>query len=223
MSRGEYFNFLAFQWDISKAKRLVSNRKPDTHIRVEDVYGTFLSPYDAEPEVDADGNKSYSLSLIRIDTEHALAMDVSRLAEPLIGVALPTGEDGGRDNILIDGWHRVYRAFHEGVETLPIYILNDDEELACRTAGELEADSKERKRLELAGLLAWVENEAPAWIPDFVRAAEKKGLNVQVVVSSPHAEWDDEDVMAIIDMDSGADRVGFLAPGSVEELIRYYR
>jgi hypothetical protein len=101
--RPEHFRLLAGLWDIQKAKELVKDREPD---------GT-VSPNN----LDAWGDAIY------IDKEYAMTVDLSR---PLI-VAHIAG-----DYLLIDGWHRMYRARQEGVEQLKAHLLSEDDEAKVR-------------------------------------------------------------------------------------------
>ena len=66
-TNGEVFRFMAFAWDIEKAKKIVSRRVPLHQLDVDDVFNAFLSGHEKR-----DDNKLY-LSLIGIDTDHALS------------------------------------------------------------------------------------------------------------------------------------------------------
>ncbi len=61
------------------------------------------------------------------EMDHAVGADLSK---PVIFLPFK-GE-----HLLVDGWHRLYRAVTESVETLPCYILTEEEAgvvLASRT------------------------------------------------------------------------------------------
>lgn len=66
----------------------------------------------------------FSLGIIRVDEAYARSAD---LAVPLIVAPLP---DEG--HLVIDGWHRIWRALQEGVATLPAYLLTAEETKAVR-------------------------------------------------------------------------------------------
>jgi hypothetical protein len=62
------------------------------------------------------------------DRGYALTADLS---EPLIVATLHSDEHGD-SSLLIDGTHRLYRAYREGTTQLPAYVLNVAESLAIR-------------------------------------------------------------------------------------------
>ncbi len=102
----ETFQFLAYAWDVTAAQRIAAGR--DTlDIPVEQI--------------------AQWLPLIVIDKEHAATVD---LTDPLIIV--PVADAG---HIAIDGWHRVWKAAHQGVETLQGVLLTHAEENEVRLCG----------------------------------------------------------------------------------------
>lgn len=66
---------------------------------------------------------------VRIDKDHAGTVDLSR---PILYAALTglNGDDFG--HIVLDGWHRVYRARSEGIAELPAYLLTAEAEQQAR-------------------------------------------------------------------------------------------
>jgi hypothetical protein len=67
------------------------------------------------------------------DRDYAMTTDLS---EPLLVAALRS-EEGEEFPLLIDGTHRLYRAFVEGVNELPAYLLSIEESLAIREDGAI--------------------------------------------------------------------------------------
>lgn len=65
------------------------------------------------------------------DRDYAMTTD---LTEPLIVATLRTS-DHGRSPLLIDGTHRLYRAFREGLAELPAYVLSEAETQDIRIDG----------------------------------------------------------------------------------------
>lgn len=65
------------------------------------------------------------------DRDYAMTTDLS---EPLIVATLRTS-DHGRSPLLIDGTHRLYRAYQEGVAELPAFVLDEMETQAIRFDG----------------------------------------------------------------------------------------
>jgi hypothetical protein len=61
-----------------------------------------------------------------IDENHAAKADLSR---PILFVPFHDGT-----SVLVDGWHRLWRAVSEGVESLPCYELTPEEARACLIA-----------------------------------------------------------------------------------------
>lgn len=56
-----------------------------------------------------------------LDVAHALALPLDALLEPLLFVS------HRNKHVLIDGWHRYYKAVAIGLEELPAYILTQEE------------------------------------------------------------------------------------------------
>ncbi|MFG3438394.1 hypothetical protein ACGF0J_14215 [Nonomuraea sp. NPDC047897] len=102
----EVFHFGPYAWNITAAERIVEGREPD-YIRV--------------------GKVAALLWLVHVNEDYAATVD---LAKPLI--LAPFADVG---NIPIDGWHRIWKARREGVETLPAHALTADEEHIVRTHG----------------------------------------------------------------------------------------
>ncbi|MEU4574625.1 hypothetical protein [Nonomuraea sp. NPDC023979] len=103
----EFFQMLAWRWDVTAAKEFARGRETEGRINPREWAGM--------------------LHLVAIDTEHAARVDMS---EPLIVITVP---DSGM--LIIDGWHRLYKALDTGVPELAAVILTADEELACRIFG----------------------------------------------------------------------------------------
>ncbi|GAA1771966.1 ParB N-terminal domain-containing protein [Nonomuraea bangladeshensis] len=106
-SRLEFFQMMAWRWDITTAKKLTRARTPQGRIDPREWAGM--------------------LRLIAINTEHAAEVD---LAEPLIVATVPNG-----GMLIIDGWHRLYKALTMEVAELPAVVLTAEEEVACRIFG----------------------------------------------------------------------------------------
>jgi hypothetical protein len=103
----EFFQMLAWRWNVSAAKKFARGREA----------GCWIDPREW----------SGMLHLVAIDAEHAANVDMS---EPLIMITVP-----GSGMLIIDGWHRLYKALDTGVPELSAVILTAEEELACRVFG----------------------------------------------------------------------------------------
>lgn len=76
-----------------------------------------------------EGDEARSLfSPMRLDREYAMTTDIDT---PVL-VATALNEDGHDYHLLIDGIHRLYRAYTEGAEELPAYFLTLKESQAVR-------------------------------------------------------------------------------------------
>ncbi|MFI6295965.1 ParB N-terminal domain-containing protein [Nonomuraea sp. NPDC050790] len=106
-SEVEWFQILAWRWNITTAKQLAKDREPQARL-------------------DPAAWKAM-LGVITINTEHAARVD---LTEPLIVAPVPNG-----GMLIIDGWHRLHKALNTGVTELQAVILTAEEELACRIFG----------------------------------------------------------------------------------------
>ncbi|MFI6392211.1 ParB N-terminal domain-containing protein [Nonomuraea sp. NPDC050540] len=106
-SRVEFFQMMAWRWDITKAKKLTQGRAPEGRIESREWAGM--------------------LQLVSINREHAAETDLS---EPLIVATVPNG-----GMLIIDGWHRLYKALTTEVPELSAIVLTAEEELACRMHG----------------------------------------------------------------------------------------
>ncbi|WP_433426237.1 hypothetical protein ACQP1V_43070 (plasmid) [Microtetraspora malaysiensis] len=101
----EVFRFGFYAWNINLAEDIVQGREPD-HIRVDEAGPLFF---------------------VRIDEAYAATVD---LTKPLI--LAPFADCG---NLVIDGWHRIWKARRDGVETLPAHLLTPEEEYRVRIYG----------------------------------------------------------------------------------------
>ncbi|MGP3777020.1 hypothetical protein ACTWJ8_39930 (plasmid) [Streptomyces sp. SDT5-1] len=104
----DYFQFLAFTWDITSA--------------LEAAEPLPVQPLPTEPFFSF-------LPLIRVDREHAAHTD---LTAPVL---VATVAELDNTTMLIDGWHRLHRALQEGLTHLPCRHLTAEQELQVRLRG----------------------------------------------------------------------------------------
>lgn len=116
----QWFRFGGWLFDVDRAQALLAERprepKPLAVMPWVRQYGLDLLD---EP------NRGFGLEF---DREYAMTTD---LTNPLIVVTLHL-PGSGNSSLLIDGTHRLYRAYREEVTELPAYVLNVDESLAIR-------------------------------------------------------------------------------------------
>lgn len=103
---GEAFYLMGGGWDVAKAWRIVEA---------------------APREVEEHPTKAVSggmLGFIAIDKDYAATTDPT---EPGIVALVPDAAGRSRGGILIDGWHRLWKATELGQELFPVYVLTKAE------------------------------------------------------------------------------------------------
>lgn len=92
-----------------------------------------VTPWARYYRLDSAEDESFSLftPLPSFDRDYAMTTD---LVEPVFVATLRRSE-GEEFPLLIDGTHRLYRAYVEHVAELPAYVLTVDESLAIREDG----------------------------------------------------------------------------------------
>lgn len=118
----EHFRYLAWAWCITQIRQLLDGRD------VEPVTVN-IAPLDGEIGINLPPNR---IAIgVTVDREHAATVDITK---PVYVAELfhPTRPDESLGLRIIDGWHRVYRARTEGLDTLPAIRIPDDIERAAR-------------------------------------------------------------------------------------------
>jgi hypothetical protein len=120
--RGQIFLFGAFVFNVDRALATLAE-----------------APREARPINVADWARFFGFDLSQddgialfaprhLDPDYAMTTD---LGEPVI-IATLRGDEGREYPLLIDGTHRIYKAYTLGEETLPAYVLDDEESLTIR-------------------------------------------------------------------------------------------
>jgi hypothetical protein len=104
----EFFQFLSYRWDVTRAKEIADHLP----VKIMDPRPWFSW-----------------LTAVRIDEDHVTSVDVSR---PLIAVRI---READGDAMIIDGWHRIARARRDGLEELPVVLLDEAQEREVRVCG----------------------------------------------------------------------------------------
>jgi len=105
----ETYTFLATRWDVGKALEMIEA-------------GDIL----AEGPLDISGPVQL-LGLHHVDKEYAEKLTEEDLERHVIIAKQKTTEGEPEDFLmLIDGWHRVWKAHELGRETLPAYMLDGE-------------------------------------------------------------------------------------------------
>ena len=122
----EGFTFLFKSWDVAKAWTLVAEQAPHGTIVVEEwARAMFRAPSAADM---LDKSKIYAMS-VHVDTAWCLDNDVD-LTRPILIASVPMSDE--MLTIPIDGYHRLWRAWHDGIETLPAIVLTTEQEQEIR-------------------------------------------------------------------------------------------
>ncbi len=104
----EYFSYTsisgAMLFDITAAKLIVKDREPAYKINVAALYDLFLKA-----------------GRIEVSRKHALSSKID------VTVPVIIADLGLSNYVVIDGWHRVYRAKVDGITHLPYHLLGPDE------------------------------------------------------------------------------------------------
>lgn len=104
----EGFTFLDWSWDVTAARALTEGRAVQQ----------------------ADITQAPTM-LVRLDEDHWPTVD---LTDPIIVGWTPDFGGGDRATLPLDGWHRIRKAQHEGLTTLPALLLTPEESDACLLA-----------------------------------------------------------------------------------------
>jgi hypothetical protein len=121
--RGQRFQFGPWLFNIDEAQALIAEKPREAAVASVPPMAHFYG-------LDVIGNEG-STSMFTpagLDREYAMTTD---LEEPVI-IAQLRSTSGGSFHLLIDGIHRLYRAYAERVDQLPAYVLSVDESLSIR-------------------------------------------------------------------------------------------
>lgn len=122
----ENFDYFHMRWDVAKAWALVAEQTATDTINVENfARAMFGAP---SPEAMADKTRIYFG--VGVDAAWCIENDLD-LTRPVLVVSRPLS-DGEPITIPIDGYHRLYKAWHDGIESLPAILLTADQERKVR-------------------------------------------------------------------------------------------
>ncbi|TDD97198.1 hypothetical protein [Actinomadura rubrisoli] len=112
----QYFYFMLLAFDVDRAIEMVEGREPSGWCDVLTT-ATAYGLVDPEPGPVTSIN---ILAPVELNREHAMSTDLSK---PLIVASL--GDKGG--SLIIDGYHRLYKAYKTEVKELPFHKLSIEE------------------------------------------------------------------------------------------------
>jgi hypothetical protein len=144
MESSEVFRYLHFAWDIDQAREVTRGREPDLALPVLAWANALIEP---EPEPGA-ARTGISLFHHPVDWDWVRGEEID-LERPLLAILFRVWreETGVREStLLIDGHHRLARARRDGVETLPLVLLRDEEERAARIRGPYPEEQQRAAR-----------------------------------------------------------------------------
>lgn len=122
----QIFQFMTKAWCITKALELIE-ADPTVAELVEAMDITSLDSY---LELTPPTQGMVRLVVMEVDKEYALTR--TNLEKPILVVRLMSNDGEDYGGLVIDGWHRVYRARVEGRGELPAYVLGAETEEAVR-------------------------------------------------------------------------------------------
>lgn len=100
----EHFVLLTMGFNVAKAWHMIPKARKTEPIQIENLYNAFLADED--------------IDLIHINTKYAMTDEVDITVPLLIAQLNPT------KSMVINGWHRIYKAHKLGVATLPAFVLS---------------------------------------------------------------------------------------------------
>ncbi|MFE2934948.1 hypothetical protein [Streptomyces sp. NPDC059278] len=146
-SAEEYFELLHHVYDIRAARRLIAADpgRPTQKLPVRETARIYTLDRTRE-----ELREQHVIPLIgRPDEEYALAH--ADLSVPVIIADVSNTFIGeGPEHTLVDGFHRLRRAFVEGVENLEAYVLNAQESWDIRVDSEKERRGERELRTKRA-------------------------------------------------------------------------
>jgi hypothetical protein len=119
---GQRFMFGAFVFNVDRALETIAEHPREPQLAEVAPWASFFG-------FDITGEHSIALFGPR-NLDHVYAMTTD-LKDPVI-VATLTSSEGERFPLVIDGTHRIYRAYMEGVPTLPALVLDAAESMSIR-------------------------------------------------------------------------------------------
>lgn len=123
----EVWQSIGREFDVCKAWSMIAEQGEREVYRtsVKNFYDTFLS------DTDNESGDSFSLFQYYVDKEKAMHHDIDTTIPVLVAKALLNINDPAEDwNVFtqfIDGVHRMYKAYHIGLETMPVFLLTVEE------------------------------------------------------------------------------------------------
>ncbi|MDJ0463086.1 hypothetical protein [Streptomyces sp. H27-C3] len=127
--KGQFYHFGPFIYDVDAALKIIRDvPRPDRLQEIDVAVWARSLGVDKSPEETRQGN---TIPLLVGDFDEEYARTQADLSVPLVFADLSReGEEPGY--MLIDGVHRLRRASVEGVEKLPVYLLDRAESLRIR-------------------------------------------------------------------------------------------
>jgi len=119
----EIFTYGDYVFDITAAKELIKDIPVVCTYRITDRLNHFFGDdeivWEHNPDLPGTKRLASQLGVISIDKHRALT-DVINLTYPIIAVFIDN------ELLVIDGYHRLYKAWKTGVKVLPMQILSPE-------------------------------------------------------------------------------------------------
>ena len=124
---GETFRFLAQEWDVDAAKRiLIARSKAGRHLRTGTVSVADLTPMLQRTTLHEDGRTSISMG-VHVDWAMAATDAVDVTVPVVLAWSRSNGHRSAGMIMMIDGWTRLARATLLGLTVLPAVCLTKAE------------------------------------------------------------------------------------------------
>jgi len=122
--RVQHFQFGPWLFNVNTARAIIAERPRDVRFLPVEPWAYFYGLDNTDEAVSV-------FSVQDLDRDYAMITD---LDEPVL-VATLRSSLSKHFPLLIDGTHRLYKAYVQGVAKLPAYVLDVDESLAIREDG----------------------------------------------------------------------------------------
>jgi hypothetical protein len=131
----QYFHFGPFVFDVDEALAIIEKSPREvSHVDIPTTARQLgLEQSDEERMAEIKKTGQGFVPILRGEVDEQYALTKADLDQPLIFVDLAKGEDEEPAYMMIDGTHRVRRAFVEGVDFLEAYVLTREETLKVRS------------------------------------------------------------------------------------------
>lgn len=124
--RDECYQLLSFTFDIAIARFIIQNDKPENVQYASIPVKAWAEYMGLDKKCQSDG---ISLRMFYVDDARAMTDEID-CSIPVILGSVPCGGKE-HESFLIDGTHRLYKAYHSGIERIPAIVLDKLQTSRC--------------------------------------------------------------------------------------------